>query len=253
MEEKRRYKRYALNLSEVKGKMISATEVKIIDIGIGGIAFSADRRLDIGSEYALKIENNNRVISLKGCVIWSSLNEAKKGPKGEMIPIYIAGMKFIALTPEKTIELQKFIDVSGEEEVQIPNGRRLNIRFHIKVPEKTILQFPEDYKVINISLGGMLIEYDHVIEVGSKIPMELSFPGAGFIIFPGIIAVCHLTETKSLKKYYIGIEFTVLSDQEKQVLTKFIEYYSAAENKIAYINNNHTEQVANSQRIREQN
>ena len=50
MEERRRHKRFSVDILEISGKMVLARYVKILDISIGGVSFKADRRLHIGHE-----------------------------------------------------------------------------------------------------------------------------------------------------------------------------------------------------------
>ena len=64
MRDKRKYKRFKLNDLEVNGKMVLATEVKVINISISGISLKANRRLNIGSDYTLKLEGR-KTISLR--------------------------------------------------------------------------------------------------------------------------------------------------------------------------------------------
>ncbi len=108
MKSKRRYKRYKLDSMGINGKMVFATDVKILDISVGGVSLKADRRLDIGNEYVLKLENRDRLISVKGVVVWSSLSGTREGAGGEAVPIYTAGLKFTDSSPEKIEELLSF-------------------------------------------------------------------------------------------------------------------------------------------------
>jgi len=55
MQEKRRHRRLRSDPMEVRGKMISTHQIKIIDISFGGAALKADRRLNIGREYHLSL------------------------------------------------------------------------------------------------------------------------------------------------------------------------------------------------------
>jgi len=142
----RRCRRFKLNDCEVSGKMVLATEVKVIDISISGIALKANRRLNIGGDYTLKLEGI-KSISLKGTVVWCSLIETRKGLKGEIIPVYSAGMQFKDMSAERITELQSLIESHKTGEVHVVGGTRLNIRFHIKDPGKSILIYPDDYKV----------------------------------------------------------------------------------------------------------
>lgn len=208
---------------EVNGTMISATDVKIVDISLGGISVKADRRLNIGTEYPLKLGDKNKVMSLKGTVIWSSLVGTRKTKSGERIPIYQAGMKFTGLTEKETPELENLIERNKADGHPPAKGRRINIRFHIKMPGKAELHFPENFKVRQISLGGMLIDSDCRMEAGSKMPMELFPPGSGPVCFDGRVVFCRALSKDKPDTYAAGIEFSNLSEAHQEVLARFID------------------------------
>jgi c-di-GMP-binding flagellar brake protein YcgR len=203
--------------------MVLATEVKVIDISISGISLKANRRLNIGSDYTLKLEGND-TISLRGTVIWSSLNETRKGSQGEMIPIYSAGMKFKDMSAERITELQYLIESHKLEEVNVTGGTRQNIRFHIKDPENAILMYPDDYKVKTISLGGLLIECSRNFEIESRIPMEMFIHDDNTLKFVGRVASCQVKDKEGQKQYDIGIEFLDLTEKDRKVLSSFIDH-----------------------------
>jgi hypothetical protein len=108
--ERRKYTRFTVDITGISGTMMPAKEVEIVDLSIGGISIKTDRRLSIGSAYALEIRDKERVLSLKGMVVSSFLSESRKSPEGGAVPIYAAGMKFIEITGEKTAELAEFIE-----------------------------------------------------------------------------------------------------------------------------------------------
>lgn len=222
MHDKRRYKRFTLNDREVNGKMVLATEVKVNDISISGISLKANRRLNIGSDYTLKLEGI-KAISLKGTVVWSSLIETMKGSQGEMIPIYSAGMQFNNMSAEKITELQCFIESHKIREVHVIGGTRLNIRFHIKDPDNAVLICPDNYKVKTISLSGMLVECSRSAEIESRIPMEMFIHEEKPLEFDGRVASCREIDKEDSKKYDIGIEFLNLTEKGREALASFIE------------------------------
>jgi c-di-GMP-binding flagellar brake protein YcgR len=231
MKDKRRYKRFTLKVLEVTGKMIFATEVEVVDISIGGISIKANRRLNIGGEYSLKLEDRNTAISLKGTVVWSSLSETKAGHAGEAIPIYKAGLKFTNISAEKITELLEFIEDHKKEEVYVMGSSRLNIRFHIDDSKKTLLNFPETYTVKKISLGGMLIESAVGLAIESRIPMELFLHNDKMVKFIGRIASCVPLKVGSEELCDIGIEFLDLTNGDKNILKSFIDYCAAVESR----------------------
>jgi len=223
MHDTRRYKRFKLNDRKVNGKMVLATEMQVIDISISGISLKANRRLNIGSVYTLKLEGR-KTISLRGTVVWCSLTETRKGSEEEMIPIYSAGMQFKDMSAERITELQYFIESHKIEEVHVLGGARLNIRFHIKDPENAILIYPDDYKVETISLGGMLIECLRNLEIESRIPMEMFIHDDNPLKFVGRVASCRVIDKEGQKQYNIGIEFLDLTEKDREVLSSFVDY-----------------------------
>lgn len=116
MQDNRRFKRFSLKTLEIHGRMIAATEVKVVDISIGGIGIRANRRLNIGHEYALKLEARDKVLSLKGMVVWSKLSDNMLGSHGEVVPVYTAGLKFKAISDDKITQLLDFIEKHKNKE-----------------------------------------------------------------------------------------------------------------------------------------
>jgi len=117
MGDKRGHKRFRLEVMDIKGKMMFASKIEIIDISIGGISLRADRRLNIGRGYVLQLEDKKKVISVKGVVAWSLLSGSIGRQGGESIPEYTAGMEFRDVSTEKTADLLHFIERHKKEEV----------------------------------------------------------------------------------------------------------------------------------------
>jgi hypothetical protein len=91
--EKRQCGRFKVKGLDIAGRMMFASMVKINDISANGVSLKADRRMEIGRVYPLKLEFQNKALAVSGVVIWSRLNELGKRPSGEMVPIYKAGLR----------------------------------------------------------------------------------------------------------------------------------------------------------------
>ena len=85
------------------------------DIGLGGLSLSADRRLNIGGTYMLKLECQKKVVSVTCQVTWARLSGKKTLADGEAVPLYTAGMKFIGLTAECAANLMSLVERLGRE------------------------------------------------------------------------------------------------------------------------------------------
>ena len=225
MNDKRRHKRFSVDIFGINGKIMFANEVEILDISLGGVSLKVDRRLNIGTEYALKMRSNDQMISVKGSVVWSKISGMKKGSRDDVIPIYSAGMRFSGVTGEKAEELAFFIERITNythEEAHRLSGLRFNMRFPISAPGRAVLDLSEHYAVKKLSLGGMLIESAEPLAIEERIPMELFLPGERRIQFVGRIASCFAVMDADPAKYYIGIEFFEMPLDDKSALKEFI-------------------------------
>jgi hypothetical protein len=229
MQEKRKYIRFRGDAPKIHGKMVLARKVEIVDISVDGVALKADRRLDIGREYLIQLEYERNSVDVKGVVVRSSLSGSEKRGDADLVPIYTAGLMFKEGTTEKVAHFLKAINLGNKEEVPVTTDRRRNVRFRIITTGDAVLSFPIDYKVIKISLTGMLIHTDQALEKESLVPMELSIHEREAITFKGRVALCRPFYDIGGTHYKIGVEFLHLRDEDREVLKSFIDYLAATE------------------------
>ncbi|MBI4823863.1 MAG: PilZ domain-containing protein [Nitrospirae bacterium] len=216
MDDKRRHKRFTVE--GIHGNMLFISDIHIINISLGGAAIETSRRLRIGTEYTIKLDDKGRSISFKGLVVWAVLKEGKKSAHGEVIPVYRAGIEFRTIVSEKLEELVTFID--GHKKAD--EGRLKGLRFKIHGPERAVLDYIYSYTVKKLSLGGMLIESSDEFKLDETYSMEIFLPHDKAIRFSGRIAHCQLAEGLPIH-YDIGIEFTELKEEDKSSLEEFIK------------------------------
>lgn len=227
MKDKRRHKRFRVDVMEINGKMAFAKNVKILNLSIGGVLLQADRRLNIGSEYLLRIEGKGKVLAIKGLVVWSLISECSKDSRGNMIPFYKAGMKFTDITNDKKDETICFIkdhtvDADKQVDIDSPSGLRLYVRIRIDDQAKAILNFQESYTVKKLGQSGMLIEGDNALDLEDVLPMEMTLPENTIIMFWGRVVTCLLMTDQHPKLYEVGIEFIDISENDKKILSNFL-------------------------------
>jgi len=216
-----------MEVVDLTGKMMFADEVNILDISVGGVSLKADRRLNIGHEYAVKMENVGRVLAVKGLVVWSVLSGNKEGARGDSIPLYTAGMKFMDVSDKKMEEIVNFIE-KYEQGAVMPigpygtSGLRQSVRVRIDAQGKATVNFPENYKIRILSIGGMLVESERPIEIESRLSMEVFFPENTSITFLGRVASCRLVQDEKVELFHIGIEFIDMSEEHKEKLQEFV-------------------------------
>jgi len=223
IQDKRRHKRFRLDVVEINGKMILAQKVEIIDISQGGIALKTDRRLNVGKEYLITLGDKRSHIDVKGIVVRCELSNIEKRSNGEQIPMYAAGMMFKDVPLDKITDLLNSVEKHKKEALVIVD-RRLAVRFYITTPWEKILSFPAQFKVKDISLSGMLIQTEEALGMGCMIPMGLSLKADNPVNFIGKVASCRNAGDKEKAFYEIGVEFTDLTDEGRTLLKQFIDY-----------------------------
>jgi c-di-GMP-binding flagellar brake protein YcgR len=222
MKDRRRYERIVIKGLDIECKMQFVAEVKLLNISFSGAAISLDRRLHIGREYTLHFERADKMLTLKGKVVWEKLAGTDKTEKGDVIPIYNAGIQFDNVLTEKATEIIKFIQANMPKK-QV-NKRLQGLRIQIVEPDRGYVSgLSGGYQVVKISLGGMLIESEHKFDVESKLKMEMSLSKKEEPIrFVGRIASCITRSTKTPMIYETGVEFLDMIEEDKQRLKQFI-------------------------------
>jgi Tfp pilus assembly protein PilZ len=213
---KRRSPRFVVE--GVQGKMMFASQVEVVNLSLGGVAIKADRRLNVGADYMMRLQLGERPVSIKGIVAWSTLTRLVKRGK-DTVPEYAAGLKFTDVLTEKLLGLLEFIDNH-----KVSDEHRLGgIRFEIKTGQAEIATASQ-YRVRLVSLTGMLIETDQVLAVDSVHLMEIHPAGVGVIRVRGRVAsVVPVKGPNGEARCEMGIEFLQMGDDDHARLSAFVE------------------------------
>ena len=219
--DKRRQPRFVVE--GLHGQMTFSSQVEIINMSLAGVALRLDRRLNIGAEYTLKLEVEDRTVAVKGVIVWAALDEMKKGRLGEDVTVYSAGMKFTDVITSRLAQLLEFIDRNK----LIPDKRLGGVRFAVDAAGKALLDVPQPYRVKVISLRGMLIEADRRLETEERCPMEMSLDGRSCLGFTGRIAFCAQVVEGERTVWHMGIEFLEMTPVDRERLDTFIKGLAA--------------------------
>jgi LEA14-like dessication related protein len=236
MDDRRRHKRFKVDILDVHGQILFASDVKILNISVGGALLKADRRLNIGRSYVLKMESKNHYLTVKGTVVRSTLSDSLRDSQGDIVPIYTAGIKFTDVSTNRIKEIAQFIeahiiDYETVKENQYDmfrlSGLRLYVRFHIENPENAKVHFRDKYKVKTISLSGMLIESEEDVDTEEQLTMELTIPDHQTLSFSGKVISCQVILNTHPEVYEIAIEFVDMTDDNREILTRFLNTIGA--------------------------
>jgi hypothetical protein len=216
-ERRRRHPRFTVE--DVRGQLVLASKVEVLNLSLGGVAIRADRRLNIGSEYTLKLEMGDRFIAMQGVVVWSVLSGMRKG-RGEDAPEYSAGLKFTGVIDDKVQGLIEFID----ENRIVEEHRLAGLRFQVEAPGKAVLDSLESYRVRLVSLSGMLIEADRALDVDRVYAMYFQAPGGARVAFAGRVASCVEDGGSGAPRgYRVGVAFVDMSGDDRRRLQSFVD------------------------------
>jgi hypothetical protein len=222
MRNKREHTRF--DLIDIQGKMTLANKVEIIDISLGGVSMKADRKLDVGREYMIKLGDKEHSIDVKGIVIRSTLVGMEAGADGESVLIYAAGMKFKEGSADKITAFLNSVEHHTKEEEALMVERRQMVRFQITDPQENVLVFPVNFIVKDITLSGMLIQADQPLGKGSMIPLELYLNENEHLDFIGKVFSSRNVEDKEQASYEIEVTYPDLAEKDRAMLKKFIDY-----------------------------
>jgi Tfp pilus assembly protein PilZ len=214
-EKRRRHARFTVE--DVRGHLVLSSNVEVLNLSLGGVAIRADRRLNIGVEYTLKLELGDRFVALPGVVVWSVLSGMRKAG-GEDVPQYSAGLKFAGVLTDKLQGLIEFID----ENKLVEEHRLAGLRFQVEAPGKAVLDTLESYRVRLISLSGMLIEADRALETERVYAMFVQLSGGERLSFSGRVASCAAANGDGPRRYRIGIAFVEMPAAERRRLQTFV-------------------------------
>ena len=224
MEEKRYYARFPVEDFDIHGRMISASEVNLIDISLGGISLKADWRFEMNQKYSLQLEYGEKDIPISGSVVWSTLVGMGRNPHGALI--YKAGMKLDRLLTDELnviVDLlrSRNLDINAMKEVCKDFEQKVNTGFHTGLPRKNTLILPARYQLKNITPGNMIIEGEHELEVQAVLPMEIWLSGNDSFSFTGRVAFCIKAEDSIGPVYCAGIEFMDMQEKHGDELKRF--------------------------------
>jgi len=222
-EDRRLHQRITVDVLDMRVKAAYAKVVRILDISVSGILLKTNWRLGVGKTCILKMEGKGRVLNVKSIVVWSLLDRRRKSLRGNSVSIYKAGLKFINISREKMKEIIGFVEnhkqkVDKKVVIFAVSGLRLNMRFQIEPPEKTILICRNDYKIKNFSLGDMLIKSKDSLDIGKKLHMEISRSKDKSIKVLGKVISCVLNKESDYAHYDIGIEFLNMLEKNREML-----------------------------------
>ena len=226
MDTVRRHKRYKIDHRQLIGKMTWAEKVEVMDISSGGIRITADSRLNLGKEYVITLGEQAESVTVKCVVIRAELSGTELRSDGAQALIYTVALKFKDDQAAKVANILKPFKTRDQAVGPAGGDRRREVRFQITMSSEVVLNFPAQFTVKVIGMGGMSIRTELALETNRRLPMELSLE-AGTVEFIGRVASCARIEEQGQEFHDIGVEFTGLAEKDRTMINAFIDYLAA--------------------------
>jgi hypothetical protein len=214
---KRRNKRHVVEGME--GNVLYTSDIEVLNLSIDGAAIETAKRLELNREYTFKLKYHDSFISLRGRVVWAILVSKVDKNNGAVTPVYRAGIKFADTLSEKANMLLQFIE---DNRIKKRENRLGGVRFNISSTEHMKVDLPHEYKVIKISLSGMLVETECPLVIESHYNIELFINDHNLKIV-GRVAYSREVVVDNAVNYEIGIEFFEISEDDERILQEFMD------------------------------
>ena len=101
----RKFQRYVVEGMDIHARTVFNMEADVLDLSLSGASIQSTQRLNMGSTYTFKFTRGDNLTSVSGVVVWEKLVGTKKNEKGEMMPVYLAGVQFSDILTDKAQEL----------------------------------------------------------------------------------------------------------------------------------------------------
>ena len=103
-----------------------------------------------------------------------------------------------------------------------PDRRRVP-RAVIADTELSVLAFPIQVRLLDISLGGVLLEASHPVDLGARGTLRFNFGGEPFSADVRVERLDRSRSDTGAEKYSIGAAFVALSRQDQRVIERFAD------------------------------
>ena len=213
----RRYPRY--EVAGLGGHLVVPIQIRVVNVSLGGMAIETNSYLQFGRAYTLKLEGGGQSLSLTGTVAWCSLRQTTKNSNGEVLPVYRAGLKFEALSSDRSRDLWDLIRRHALVDIE----DSVLGRFKVDMPEDTRLGSSYDFAVCKLSLSGILIETDFEPELDSRFELQIQLGSRRWGTRARVASIPRVGRRSEKVLTQIGLEFCDLYPGRISELKSFIE------------------------------
>ena len=106
---------------------------------------------------------------------------------------------------------------------ELASDRRRVPRAAMADTELSVLAFPIPVRLVDISLGGVLLESTHPVDLGTRGTLRFNFGGVPFSADVRGERLNRTHADSGVEKYAIGAAFVALSRDDQRVIERFAD------------------------------
>ncbi len=212
----RRHRRY--DVEGVRGSLAYQIDAKVLNMSLTGMAMETAAMLKVGTNYRLQVPFEGDVLDLPADVKWCHLVRTETNDRGDVLPVYHAGIDFRSVLDEKAREILSFI----ESHIIVDLEQRLFGRFRLEANEQVGLTEEREFEVRRISLSGLLIETSFSPQRDEVLHLEVQ-PEGTLLEVRGRVAYIEQLKSGTDGLVQVGLEFIELGPEQREALESFIE------------------------------
>lgn len=95
---------------DIRGFVAFNKPLEAKDLSLGGLTLETPCGLAVGRTYPLKLRHGQLTVSLTGTVTWCSLRRTRRTERGDIEPVFAAGIRFGSLDEPQGAALARLLD-----------------------------------------------------------------------------------------------------------------------------------------------
>ena len=200
-------------LADVHGNLLFSRTCRVLNLSGRGVAIETATPLAPGRSYAVKIEHDEKKISLNGTVAWCRLQGTHRNDEGEMVPVYVAGIELRNDLGENAEDVLPLLLEQG----RLHLARRLPAHLTVRDTDATAPAI-----VYEVSRRGLSVESPCFPETGTRIDLRVEHDDTVLPVTARVTHIRSLEEREGQPWAAIVAEYDEMAEKDRQRLDRLI-------------------------------
>lgn len=204
----------------VSGTAHFSSELRVVDLSIGGAAVESTVPLTVGQAHTLTLRRGGQTATLEVHVRWSRLVRAASKSDGGSVSVYRSGLEFPGVLADMARDL---VGVLRDAEAEAEMADRLFGRFEPDEDTLARLDASCDMEVRRIGRGGMLVEVGFFPRLGASLRVEVPIDSGEPLSAPARVAYSRPVRREKGPTAEVGLQFFDLDQAAEEALDHWLD------------------------------